>query len=113
MCVIHNKMKRLSLRPYPGTLLVCFTPEDFRRQHKKAFGVPADPLGDAVGRMVGRYIDEEKWPTYLVYSSSLPVLAHELSHVILHLFEQVGIDPREAQGEPFCYLLSQLLTDLQ
>jgi hypothetical protein len=38
-------------------------------------------------------------------------LAHEFSHVVLHVFERCGIDPREGSGEPFCYLLSQLLLD--
>jgi hypothetical protein len=30
---------------------------------------------------------------------------------VLHVFERCGIDPREAHGEPFCYMLSQLMLD--
>ena len=38
-------------------------------------------------------------------------MAHELAHVALHVFERCGIDPRSGNGEPFCYLLSQLMLD--
>jgi hypothetical protein len=36
-----------------------------------------------------------------------------LSHVMLNVFELVGIDPREAGGEPFCYMLSQLMLEAE
>lgn len=49
--------------------------------------------------------------TYLVWASNPHTLAHELAHTVLHVFERCGIDPREAGGEPFCYLLSQLILD--
>jgi Trk-type K+ transport system membrane component len=49
--------------------------------------------------------------TYLVWAKATHTMAHELSHVVLHVFERCGIDPREAGGEPFCYILSQLLLE--
>lgn len=48
---------------------------------------------------------------YLVWGKNRPYLAHEIAHVVLHVFEIAGIDPRDANGEPFCYMLSQLLLE--
>ena len=49
--------------------------------------------------------------TYLVWGEDAPSIAHELAHVILDVFSMCGIDPREASGEPFCYMLSQLMSE--
>ena len=38
-------------------------------------------------------------------------MAHEMSHVALNVFEDIGSNPVECNGEPFCYLLEQLLED--
>lgn len=99
-------MKKLSLRPYPGTIRVCRTKKEYREQHKKLFGYDID-MTNKKGRTDGH---GEK-VIYLVWGCDTARLAHELSHVILHVFYLAGIDPREANGEPFCYLLSQLLLD--
>jgi hypothetical protein len=34
-----------------------------------------------------------------------------VAHVVLHVFERCGIDPISGNGEPFCYMLSQILID--
>lgn len=62
------------------------------------------------GRFSGGEGKDGMW-TYLVWGAKQHTLAHELSHAVLHLFERCGIDPREAGGEPFCYMLSQLLLE--
>jgi hypothetical protein len=49
--------------------------------------------------------------TYLVWGEKAHALAHELAHVVLHVFERCGIDPREGNGEPFCYMLSTLFVE--
>ena len=49
--------------------------------------------------------------TYLVWGKKPHNLAHEISHTVLHVFKRCGIDPREGNGEPFCYMLSQLILD--
>jgi hypothetical protein len=49
--------------------------------------------------------------TYLIWAKDAAQLAHEIAHVVLHVFERCGIDPRECNGEPFCYMLSQLMID--
>ena len=107
-------VKKLSLRPYPGQVRVCKTQKAYQREYQKLFGgVDAYLTETNKGRMTGKVGDGMKSPRYLVWASSTTYLAHELSHVILHVFEVVGIDPRAADGEPFCYMLSQLLLECE
>ena len=106
-------VKQVSLRPYPGVVRICANRKAFRRQHKELFGEEEIDLTHKRGRMVGHWDDKTSWPTYLVWGEAPAYLAHELAHVILHVFEIAGIDPREANGEPFCYMLSQLLIDAE
>lgn len=106
-------MKEIALRPYPGSIRLCATREEFYRQHKLMFGEPGKDLTHNRGRMVARWDDETSWPYYIVWGESTAHLAHELAHVVLHVFELADIDPRAANGEPFCYLLSQLLVDAE
>ena len=105
-------MIELSLRPYNGRLFVTNTVKGFQKAHKNIFNESAELTPANEGRFVGDRGKNDEW-VYLVYASSTPILAHELSHVILHVFERCGIDPREAAGEPFCYMLSQLMLDSQ
>lgn len=103
-------MLSLSLRPYHGRLFVAASRDEYERGHKRLFKTP-DVLSCAqAGRFTGGEGKDGLW-TYLVFADKPHTLAHELSHVVLHLFERCGIDPREAGGEPFCYMLSQLLLE--
>lgn len=103
-------MKRLYLRPYNGNLFLAESREDYERSHKKLFK-EADVLSCAQeGRMTGGQGKDGKW-TYLVWADESHTLAHEVAHVVLHVFERCGIDPCCGGGEPFCYLLSQILLD--
>lgn len=104
-------MIETSLRPYPGTLQICKSRKEFYRQHTKLFGDRGEDLTYKCGRMVGKYDTEKRWPTYIVWAETQAHLAHEIAHVVLHVFEIADIDPRGCNGEPFCYLLSQLLLD--
>lgn len=106
-------MKTLSLSPYPGTIRVCESRDEFYRQHKKLFGDRGKDLTHNRGRMAGKWDESSGWPYYLVWGESFAQLAHELSHVVLHVFDLADIDPRQANGEPFCYMLSQLLLDAE
>lgn len=103
-------MKELSLRPYHGRLFVAKTRMEYERQHKVVFRTPDVLVCNQAGRFTGGEGNDGMW-TYLVWAEDAPRLAHELSHAILHVFERCGIDPREAGGEPFCYMLSQLMLD--
>ena len=103
-------MLKLSLRPYPGEVFVAASIEEYERAVLKLFKISDRPDKTMSGRFFAGENHAGKW-LYLVWGKDKNRLAHELSHVILHLFDRVGIDPREASGEPFCYLLSQLLLD--
>lgn len=102
--------KELSLRPYPGRVFVVKTRKEYENAHEEMFGY-TDKLSLAQkGRFAGEGGVGGRW-TYLVWGNKPHDRAHELAHVVLHVFERCGIDPREGNGEPFCYLLSQLILD--
>ena len=104
-------MKKLAMRPYPGSVIICDTRKEYRREHKRLFGAKdAGFNARSSGRFTGKTLDP-KGVEYLVYAAAPCYLAHELSHVILNCFESVGIDPTASGGEPFCYMLSQLLLE--
>jgi hypothetical protein len=103
-------MKQLSLRPYNGNLFYVKTRKQYEKAHKKLFKTADVIACDKEGRMTGGEGKDGMW-TYLVWARRPSSLAHELSHVVLHVFERCGIDPLEAAGEPFCYMLSQLILE--
>lgn len=103
-------MKELSLRPYTGRLFLANTKAEYEKLHTELFNEP-DILSCAqCGRFTGGDGKDGMW-TYLVWAKATPQLAHELSHVIFHVFERAGMDPRDSGGEAFCYMLSQLMID--
>lgn len=103
-------MRELSLRPYHGRLFVVKTAKRYEKAHRELFQT-SDMLSCAQeGRFSGGEGKDGMW-IYLVWGKSPHSLTHELAHVVLHVFERCGIDPREAGGEPFCYMLSQLLLE--
>lgn len=99
-------MKKLSLRPYPGEVWLCSTPDELKRRFKKhtgeTFKAEIDEGGGITAFVSG---------IYLVYAADTPCLAHEFGHVLLDLFEFVGHNPTEGDGEPFCYLLGTLMEE--
>lgn len=105
-------MKELSLRPYPGRLFIVKTPKEYEAASIKLYKTPDVLTCEQQGRFQGGEGKDGLW-TYLVWGKTMPNRVHELSHVILHVFERCGIDPRSGNGEPFCYMLSQLLIDCE
>ena len=106
-----NKPFTISLRPYLGTLLVTTTREEFTKACRRILGAEDTIRTGQQGRfMAGPNKDGSQ--TYIIWATTPHTMAHEVGHVILDLFDIVGIDPREAGGEPFCYLLSQILLDI-
>lgn len=105
-------MKRLSLRPYHGDVVLCESLDELRRYYrrvtKKTYPYEDDPKG---GRFIliesGALADRE----FLVWAQKPHCLAHEFAHVLLIVFRTIGHDPREGDGEPFCYMLSQLILE--
>lgn len=103
-------MEELSLRPYNGRLFIAHSRKNYEKTHVKVFNTPDVLNCSQVGRFSGGEGKDGTW-TYVVWGESTPQVVHELAHVVLHVFERVGIDPREAGGEPFCYMLSQLVLE--
>lgn len=103
-------MKKLSLSPYNGRLFYAKTVSEYESAHKRLFSIPDVIACGTDGKFSGGCGKDGNW-TYIVVAKNTHSLAHELAHVVLHVFERCGIDPREANGEPFCYMLSQLLLD--
>jgi hypothetical protein len=106
-------MKKLSLRPYHGQVWVCDTLDELRKAYKRVIGKPY-PYGDDDpngGRFVLTEGDSLGDRIFLVYGKQPHCLAHELTHVLLIVFKTIGHDPREGDGEPFCYMLSQLMLE--
>ena len=103
-------MRELSLRPYSGKLYLASSAKDYENGHTRIFKTPDILTCAQKGRMSGGAGKDGMW-TYLIWAKDAPTLAHELSHVVLHVFERSGIDPIAANGEPFCYMLSQLMLD--
>lgn len=105
-------MRKLSLRPYLGQVWVCRSLKKLRREYERLTATTYPYEDDPSG---GRFVRIERGPesetVWLVYARTPAVLAHELSHVLLHMFRIIGHDPREGDGEPFCYMLSQLMLD--
>lgn len=103
-------MKALSLRPYHGRLFIVDSREEYERAHRRLFKT-ADVLSCAVaGRFSGGEGRDGIW-TYVVYAELPHTMAHELTHVLLHVWERCGMDPRDSGGEAFCYMLSQLMLE--
>ena len=100
----------ISLRPYNGNLFVARTRAAYEEAHVKLFKTPDVLKCNQGGRISGGEGKDGMW-TYLVWADSPHTMSHEMSHVVLHLFERCGIDPIAAGGEPFCYMQSQLLLE--
>lgn len=103
-------VKELSLRPYHGRLFVTTVREAYAPAHLELFEDPDELTCAQAGRFSGGRGKDDLW-TYLVFADKPHYMAHELAHVVLHVFDRCGIDPREAKGEPFCYMLSQLMQE--
>ena len=104
------KTKELSLRPYNGRLFIAYSKKAYEKAHVRLFDEPDVLNCTLAGRFSGGKGKDGMW-TYLVWGAEPHAVAHELTHAVLHVFEQIGVDPRDSGGEPFCYLLGQLILD--
>lgn len=107
--------RKLKLRPYPGEVWVFSDLKELRRTYKRMLGEKYPYEDEESG---GRFIAVErsaevKDRVFLVYGRKPHVLAHEFTHVLLVLFSDINCNPASGNGEPFCYMLSQLLLECQ
>lgn len=105
-------MKSLSLRPYHGEVRVCRSRKELRKQYRELIGSEYPYTDDPGG---GRYVLVERKKltdrVWLVWAATPHALAHEFAHVLLITCREIGHDPREGDGEAFCYMLSQLILE--
>jgi hypothetical protein len=105
-------MRKLSLRPYHGAVWVCESLDELRAAYEKQMREPYpfadDPNGGRFVRLDRGCITRRIW---LVWAATPHALAHEFAHVLLHTFGTIGHNPTEGDGEPFCYMLSQLMLE--
>lgn len=108
-------VRKLSLRPYHGTVWLCETIEAMHRAYKHIMRSPWPHGEDRPdgGRYVMLDTDDIRNRIFLVYAGNKAALAHEFAHVLLIVFRTIGHDPRDGDGEPFCYMLSQLMIDAE
>lgn len=107
--------RQLSLRPYPGEVWVFKSLKEMRRCYEHLVNSNYPYQDEVAG---GRYVVIERGNgardrVFLVYAKKPHVLAHELSHILLILFTDIGADPAGCKGEPFCYMLSQLMLEAE
>ena len=100
-------IKKISLRPYVGTLYVARTRKAYERAHIVLFGEP-DELSEDTGGNTSTNTTVEGKLVYLAYADSPDLWVHELSHVVIHLFEYLQNPITSDNSEPFCYLLHTL-----
>jgi hypothetical protein len=102
----------LSLRPYHGSILLCDSPAEMRKQYRRLCRKTCPhEITESGGRYIKIEFDHPHETQWLVYSDSLAYLAHEFCHVLLQTFKTIGHDPTQGDGEPFCYMLSQLMLE--
>ena len=96
-------IKKISLRPYVGTLYVARTRKAYERAHIVLFGEPDELSEDTAGNF-----STNGNGVYLAYADSPDLWVHELSHVVIHLFEYLQNPITTENSESFCYLLHTL-----
>lgn len=99
-------LKEVPMRPYPGMIFVTQDWDAFERAAFELFGKT-----EIHTNQCGRFLAGASWyhpHTRILWWTTPETLVHELGHVVLDLFELIGVDPCSGNGEPFCYMLSQL-----
>lgn len=107
-----SQMAEISLRPYNGKLYFTKTAKQYMKAHKKLFKTPDIIKCDVGAKFTGGEGTDGFW-TYLIYANEPHTLAHEVAHVVFHIFERCGLNPSDSGGEAFCYFLSQIMLDIK
>lgn len=104
--------KIISLRPYPGEIKLFRDLTQFRAYYENKTGNKYDYGTEKTGgqyiRLDGNLAKDHVW---MIYARQPHVLAHEVTHVLLQIFNTIGAHPADGNGEPFCYMLSQIMLD--
>lgn len=105
-------MKEISLRPYTGKLFYVRTKKEYEQAHIDLFKEPDILSCSNGGRFSGGCGKDNYW-TYLIWAKSTAFLAHELVHILVHVFERSGLNINDSGGEAFAYMLQTLMQDIQ
>lgn len=108
---LPDGVKESSLRPYPGRLFIAYTKRGYEAATKEIFG-EVDKHDGSEGGKFNFSAGKDGVCTYVVWACSIPFWTHEMSHVVLHLFHRVGVNPVKSTGEPFCYMIQTLMEDV-
>lgn len=97
----------MEIQPYGGLLFATRDKEHFK-------GIAAE-LGMCADAAVPDYCDGfyyREGAKYIIYWShdvGIETLVHEVCHVALAIADDTVWDPRECNGEPFCYLVDHMV----
>lgn len=105
--------KEISLRPYPGCILLCRSLSELKREHRRITKQVYD-FAEVSGKggVMARIDGSDGSLIYLVWGCGFRNVVHELCHVLLETFKDIGHNPTEGDGEPFCYMLSALMDEI-
>lgn len=99
-----------SFRPYAGRLFATCDMKAFSRECERVFGAVIEIETGVKGRIYSAMAKDGHW-TCVVYAENAWTMAHELAHAVLYMFERIDVRAESGNGEPFCYLLEQLMLD--
>jgi hypothetical protein len=100
----------LSLRPYPGEVYFTTSKKKAMKLHKSLTGGELDGTDNSMGFCV-TISKEGEGTRYIVFATCVQSIVHEMSHVVLNLFNEIGIDAHLNGGEAFCYQLDTLVQE--
>jgi hypothetical protein len=103
-------LHEISLKPYNGRLFYATTKAAYEQAHQELFSEHETLAGNQIGRFAGGENKKGEW-TYLLWAKTEAAFAHEICHILFHVWERCGMDPRDSGGEAFCYMLSQIMLD--
>jgi hypothetical protein len=106
-------LHKLDTSPYPSCVYITDDVEVYYAAHIKIFGVAAKELRRFTNARISDGDDTEGRHAYLIYMNMLYSCVHELSHLCLDIFNSIGADPSECNGEPYCYLIGNLFRQTQ
>lgn len=106
-------LHKLDTSPYPSCVYITDDVQVYYAAHIKIFGIEAKELGRLSNARISDGDDIEGGHSYLIYASRLYSCVHELSHLCLDIFTNIGAVPSECNGEPYCYLIGNLFRQTQ
>lgn len=100
--------KPLHIPIYGGNLYLFKTQEDFQKAY---VGLGGEPLTGIFNGNTAHFEHSDGGSVYLLgwYNDQQSTLAHECVHAAIFLFNQVGMDPSDSNGEAMAYLVGFLV----